>query len=154
MPRAAVLPSDGVSPASIAWRASSCGALNATNSAATATHGLISTLPNDPSGTNADALITANNAKHSAHTTGHSKSPNNACSHVRASHDVSGSGHSAIPNGAATYSSASSVAITIFVIKSRISSTTPTTLAIVAIPSGVKLPTVAAASSFVNPAST
>ena len=108
--------------------------MNATNSAATATHGLTSSLPNDPAGVNADALMTAKIEKHSAHTTGHSSSPTSACNHVRASHDVSGSGHSAIANGAATYNSASSVAITIFVITSRTSRTTATTVAIVPIP--------------------
>jgi hypothetical protein len=103
---------------------------------------------------NADAPITANSAKHSAHTTGHSNTPIRDCSQVRASHDVSGSGHSAIASGAATYNSASSVAITIFVTSSSSSSTTATTAAIVPTPSGVKLATVAAPSSFVRPDST
>jgi hypothetical protein len=69
------LPSDGVSPASSACRASNCGALNDTNSAATDTHGLISSAPNEPFSVNADAPITANTAKHSAHTTGHNNTP-------------------------------------------------------------------------------
>src|SRR3954465_11583863 len=98
-PRAAAAPGDGIRPASIAWRASSCGALNATYSAATDTHGLTMCEPNDPPGGNADAPITANSAKHSAHTTGHSSTPMIDCSTVRASHEVSGSGHSAIANG-------------------------------------------------------
>src|SRR3954465_3309378 len=106
IPRAAAAPGEGISPASIAWRASSCGALNATYSAATETHGLTMWLPNDPPGVEGDAPITANNAKHSAHTTGQSRTPISDCSTVRASHDVSGNGHSAIANGAATNSNA------------------------------------------------
>src|SRR4051794_5875885 len=68
-PRIAAAPGDGISPASIAWRASSCGALNETYSAATDTHGLTRCVPNDPAGVSADAPITANSAKQSAHTT-------------------------------------------------------------------------------------
>ena len=103
---------------------------------------------------NADALIVANSAKHSAQMTGHSSTPSSDCSHVRASHEVSGSGHSAIASDADTYSSASSVASTIFVTSNNTSSTTATTAAIVPIPSGVNPPTVAATSSFVSPGST
>src|SRR5205085_2878405 len=104
-------PSDGVRPASIAWRASSCGALKATNKAATATQGLTSSVPNEPLGVKADSPITANSAKQSDHMTGHRSSPTSACSHVRASQAVSGSGQTASASGADTYSSASSVAI-------------------------------------------
>src|SRR4051794_3218835 len=154
MPRAAVLPNDGVSPASIAWRASSCGALNATNSAATDTHGFTRSFPNEPLSVNAEAPITANSAKHNAHTTGHSSNPISDCSHVRASHEVSGSGHNAITSGAATNSNANSVAITIFVVSNSSKTTTATTAASVPTPSGVKLATVAAPSSFVSPGST
>ena len=100
---------------------------------------------------NADAPITANSAKHSAHTTGHSSTPISDCSNVRASHDVSGSGHSAIASGAATNSSASSVASTIFVTISSRKITTATTAAIVPMPSGVKLETVAAAEQLRQP---
>src|SRR5215210_8410408 len=82
-PRAAALPGEGISPASIAWRASSCGALNATYSAATETQGLTIWLPNDPPGENADAPMTANSAKHSAQTTGQSSTPISDCSTVR-----------------------------------------------------------------------
>src|SRR3954447_20387522 len=154
MPRAAVFPSDGVSPANIAWRASSCGALNATNSAATDTHGLTSSVPNEPLSVNAEAPITANSAKHNAHTTGHSSRPISDCSHVRASQAVSGSGHNAIASGAATNSNANSVAITILVISNSTRTTTATTAASVPIPSGVKLATVAVPRSFVSPDST
>src|SRR5829696_3651153 len=153
-PRAAVFPSEGVRLASIACRARSCGALNDTNRAATATQGLTSSVPNEPVSVKADAPITANSAKHRAHTTGHSNTPISDCSHVRASHDVSGSGHSAIASGAATNRSASSVARTIFVTISRRKITTATTAAIVPTPSGVKLAIVAAPSSFVRPDST
>jgi hypothetical protein len=125
--------------------------LKATYSAATETHGLTMCEPKDPPGVNADAPITANSAKHSAQTTGHSSTPISDCRTVRASHDVSGNGHSAIANGAATNSSASSVASTIFVTINSRKITTATTAAIVPMPSGVKLDTVAATSSFVRP---
>ena len=151
MPRAAAAPGDGISPASIACRASSCGALKETYSAATDTHGLTSCEPNDPDGVSADAPITANSAKHSAHTSGHSSTPISDCSTVLASHEVSGSGHSAIASGAATNSSASSVASTIFVTISNRKITTATTAAIVPTPSGVKLETVAPARTLVSP---
>src|SRR3954468_10068068 len=153
MPRAAVLPSDGVSPASIAWRASSCGALKATNSAATDTHGLTSSVPNEPLSVNAEAPITANSAKHNAHTTAHGTTRTSDCSHVLASHEVSGSGHNAIASGAATNSNANRVAITILVISNSSRTTTATTAASVPIPSGVKLATVAVPSSFAKPGS-
>ena len=98
-----------------------------------------------------EAPSTANSAKHSAHTTGHSSSPISDCSTVRASHEVSGSGHSAIANGAATYSRASSAAITTLVTINSRKITTATTAAIVPTPSGVKFATVAPASTVVSP---
>src|SRR4051812_6626531 len=98
-PRIAAAPGEGIRPASIAWRASNCGALYATSSAATDTHGLTICVPNEPAGANVDAPMTANRAKHSAHTTGHKKIPSRDCSTVRASQEVSGSGHSTIANG-------------------------------------------------------
>src|SRR6266545_1629568 len=107
--------------------------------------------PKDPPGANADAPITANSAKHSAHTTGHRRTPNSDCSTVRASHEVSGSGHSAIAGGAATNSSANSVDSTIFVTISSRKTTTAATAAIVPTPKGVKLPTVAPARTLVSP---
>src|SRR3954449_8702470 len=151
MPRMTVAPGEGISPATSACRASSCGALNATYSAATDTHGSTMCEPNEPPGVKADAPITANSAKHSAHTTGHSSTPISDCKTVRASHEVSGNGHRAIANGAATNSSASSVASTIFVTISSRKITTATTDAIVPTPSGVKLETVAPAKTFVRP---
>ena len=125
--------------------------MNATYSAATDTHGLTSCVAERPAGVNAEAPITANSAKHSAHTTGHSSSPISDCSTVRASHEVSGSGHSAIASGAATNSSASSVASTILVTINSRKITTATTAAIVPIPSGVKLATVAPAEQLRQP---
>src|SRR4051794_34218182 len=102
MPRAAKPPADGIRPAIIAWRASSCGALKATYNAATETNGLTRCEPKEPPGVIVDAPITANSAKHSAHTTGQSSTPNSDCMIVRPSQDVSGSGQSAIASGAET----------------------------------------------------
>ena len=141
MVRASPEPSEGASPASIAWRASSCGALKATHSAATVTNGLTSSSPNSPLRLNADRPSTANSAKQSAHTTGHSSTASSVCSQVRATHEVSGSGHSAIASPPDTYSSASRVASTILVTISSTSTTTATTEAITPTPSGAEVAT-------------
>src|SRR5829696_4625241 len=154
MVRASPLPSDGAIPASIAWRAKSWGALNATHNVATVTNGWTSSSPNSPLKLKADSPSTANSAKQSAHTTGHSSTPNSACSQVRATHDVSGSGQSAIASPPDTNSSASTVEITIFDTTNSSSTTTAATAAIEPTPSVAKFATSAAASSLVSPPST